>query len=222
MGPAQAIANHFGRSLSGSTVYQQPFRHWVLTETLPADVLASIVRIPAEVPSTNALEGSQRSEFEGRFFFSPCNRTRYLVCDDVARAFQSIEIIQLIEKYTDINLRKTWLRIEYTQDQAGYYLQPHTDTIDPKRFTLVITLPTALHLEAMGTDLYDTDHSYVSTQPRTINGALAFVPGSETWHGFSKKPIQGIRRSLILNYVGDGWPQTLDLSFPEFRVGQSA
>ena len=222
MGPAQAIANHFGRSLSGSTVYQQPFRHWVLTETLPADVLASIVRIPAEVPSTNALEGSQRSEFEGRFLFSPCNRTRYLVCDDVARAFQSIEIIQLIEKYTDINLRKTWLRIEYTQDQAGYYLQPHTDTIDPKRFTLVITLPTALHLEAIGTDLYDTDHNYVSTQPRTINGALAFVPGSETWHGFSKKPIQGIRRSLILNYVGDGWPQTLDLSFPEFRVGQSA
>ena len=67
MGPAQAIANHFGRSLSGSTVYQQPFRHWVLTETLPADVLASIVRIPAEVPSTNALEGSQRSEFEGQF-----------------------------------------------------------------------------------------------------------------------------------------------------------
>ena len=144
------------------------------------------------------------------------------MCDDVARAFQSIEIIQLIEKYTDINLRKTWLRIEYTQDQAGYYLQPHTDTIDPKRFTLVITLPTALHLEAMGTDLYDTDHNYVSTQPRTINGALAFVPGSETWHGFSKKPIQGIRRSLILNYVGDGWPQTLDLSFPEFRAGQSA
>ena len=222
MDTAQRIANHFSHSLSRSAVYQRPFRHWVLTGTLPADILASIVRIPAEVPSTNALVGNQRSALGGRFFFSPANRTRYRACDDVARAFQSMEVSHFIERYADTKITNTRLRIEYTQDRDGYYLEPHTDTIDPKRFTLVVTLPRALHLEAMGTDLYDNDHSHVSTQPRTINGGLAFVPGSQTWHGFSKKPIDGIRRSLVVNYVGNGWPQTLDLSFPELMAGQSS
>jgi hypothetical protein len=165
------------------------------------------------------LVGTQRSELEGRFFFSPTNRSLFPVCDDVARAFQSKKVSQFIEKCADIKLTNTRLRIEYTQDCHGYYLEPHTDSIDPKRFTLVVTLPRALHLEAMGTDLYDNDHIYVSTQPRTIRGGLAFVPSSQTWHGFAKKPINGIRRSLIVNYVGEGWPQTLDLSFPELLFG---
>jgi len=165
------------------------------------------------------LVGTQRSELEGRFFFSPTNRSLFPVCDDVARAFQSKKVSQFIEKCADIKLTNTQLLIKYTQDCHGYYLEPHTDSIDPKRFTLVVTLPRALHLETMGTDLYDNDHIYVSTQPRTIRGGLAFVPSSQTWHGFAKKPINGIRRSLIVNYVGEGWPQTLDLSFPELLVG---
>ena len=73
----------------------------------------------------------------------------------------------------------------------------------------------------MGTDLYDTDHNYVSTQPKTISGGLAFVPDTQTWHGFEKKQIEGIRRSLIVNYVGEGWPQIIDLSYPELMVGHS-
>lgn len=189
MSPAQRISNHLSRSLSRRTVYQHPFRHWVLTESLPPDVLDSIVEIPFEAPSTKSLVGTQRSELEDRFFFSPTNRSLFPVCDDVAWAFQSKKVSQFIEKRADIKLTNTRLRIEYTQDCDGYYLEPHTDSIDPKRSTLVVTLPRALHLEAIGTDLYDNDHIYVSTQPRTISGGLAFVPSSQTWHGFAKKPI---------------------------------
>ena len=141
--------------------------------------------------------------------------------DFSSRAIQSLKGIQAVEACADVILKNTQLRIEYTQDCDGYFLEPHTDTIDPKRFTLVVTLPRVPHLEAMGTDLYDTDHTYVSTQPKTISGGLAFVPDTQTWHGFEKKQIEGIRRSLIVNYVGEGWPQTIDLSFPELMVGHS-
>ena len=176
MDPVDRITNNFIRSLSKSSVYQYPFRHWVLANSLPLEVLESIIRISVEAPSTEALVGTQRSEFEGRFFFSPNNRSVFRVCDDVARAFQSLKVIQAIEACADIKLTNTQLRIEYTQDCDGYFLEPHTDTIDPKRFTLVVTLPRVPHLEAMWTDLYDTDHTYVSTQPKTISGGLAFVP----------------------------------------------
>ena len=221
MDPVDRISNNFIRSLSKSTVYQYPFRHWVLANSLPLEVLESIIQISVEAPSTETLVGTQRSEFEGRFFFSPNNRFIFPVCDEVARAFQALKVIQAIEACADIKLTNTQLRIEYTQDCDGYFLEPHTYTIDPKIFTLVITLPRAPHLEAMGTDLYDTDHNYVSTQPKTISGGLAFVPDTQTWHGFEKKQIEGIRRSLIVNYVGEGWPQTIDLSFPELMVGHS-
>ncbi|SVB75503.1 uncharacterized protein METZ01_LOCUS228357, partial [marine metagenome] len=96
MSPAQRIANHFRRSLSRSSIYQHPFQHWVLTESLPPDVLDSIVEIPVEAPSTKALVGTQRSELEGRFFFSPTNCSLFPVCDDVARAFQSKKVSQFI------------------------------------------------------------------------------------------------------------------------------
>ena len=107
--PVDRISNNFIRSLSKSTVYQYPFRHWVLANSLPPEVLESIVRISVEAPSTEALVGTQRSEFEGRFFFSPNNRFIFPVCDDVARAFQSLKVIQAVEACADIKLKNTQL-----------------------------------------------------------------------------------------------------------------
>ena len=69
MDPVDRITTNFIRSLSKSSVYQYPFRHWVLANSLPLEVLESIIRISVEPPSTEALVGTQRSEFEGRFFF---------------------------------------------------------------------------------------------------------------------------------------------------------
>lgn len=38
-----------------------------------------------------------------------------------------------------------------------------------------------------------------------MNSGLLFVPGKDTWHGFEKRPIHGLRRTLIVNYVDDSW-----------------
>ncbi len=47
---------------------------------------------------------------------------------------------------------------------------------------------------------------------------MIFVPGSDTWHGFEKRPIAGVRRSVILNYVTDEWRAREQLSYPEAPV----
>ena len=34
---------------------------------------------------------------------------------------------------------------------------------------------------------------------------MVFIPGSNTYHGFEKRPIKGVRTSLIINYVTNEW-----------------
>jgi len=41
------------------------------------------------------------------------------------------------------------------------------------------------------------------------------VPGDNTYHGFEKRPIEGVRISLIINYVTDEWRAREQLAFPE-------
>jgi hypothetical protein len=50
--------------------------------------------------------------------------------------------------------------------------------------------------------------------PGTENRGLVFVPGEATWHGFAKRPIFGVRRLLIVNYVKPEWRSRHELAFP--------
>jgi hypothetical protein len=47
---------------------------------------------------------------------------------------------------------------------------------------------------------------------------MVFVPADNTWHGFEKRGIEGVRRSAILNYVTHDWRAREQLSFPERPV----
>jgi len=47
---------------------------------------------------------------------------------------------------------------------------------------------------------------------------MVFVPADNTWHGFEKRRIEGVRRSVILNYVTHDWRAREQLSFPESPV----
>ena len=47
---------------------------------------------------------------------------------------------------------------------------------------------------------------------------MIFVPSNNTWHGFEKRPIHGVRRSIIVNYVTDAWRAREQLAFPHSPV----
>jgi hypothetical protein len=47
---------------------------------------------------------------------------------------------------------------------------------------------------------------------------MVFVPADNTWHGFERRPIEGVRKSVILNYVTAEWRAREQLSFPQAPV----
>jgi hypothetical protein len=44
---------------------------------------------------------------------------------------------------------------------------------------------------------------------------MVFVPSNGTFHGFEKRPIKGVRISVIINYVTNEWRAREQLSFPD-------
>jgi hypothetical protein len=111
----------------------------------------------------------------------------------------------------------TFLRLEYAQDVDGFWLQPHTD-LGVKKFTCLIYLSDGAGHETLGTDIYETPERHFSVSPFKRGGAMAFVPGDNTWHGFEKRRIEGVRRSVILNYVTHEWRDRGQLSYPDRPV----
>ena len=94
----------------------------------------------------------------------------------------------------------TFLRLEYAQDVDGFWLEPHTD-LGVKKFTCLIYLSDGPGHDTLGTDIYWSRERHFGVSPFKRGAAMVFVPGDDTWHGFEKRPIEGVRRSVILNYV---------------------
>ena len=44
---------------------------------------------------------------------------------------------------------------------------------------------------------------------------MIFVAGPNTWHGFDKRPIDGVRRLMEINYVAPSWRDRDQLCFPD-------
>ncbi|MFY7958508.1 MAG: 2OG-Fe(II) oxygenase, partial [Elsteraceae bacterium] len=124
------------------------------------------------------------------------------------------------ETLCGVSLAGGYLRVEYCLDSKGFWLEPHTD-IGAKLFTHLIYLSTGPGSEAWGTDLLRPDGELVARAPATPNSGLIFIPASDSWHGFAPRPIEGVRRTLIVNYVREEWRARHELCFPEQPVGRA-
>ena len=111
----------------------------------------------------------------------------------------------------------TYVRVEYAQDIDGFWLKPHTD-IGVKMFTMLIYMSDDPRHADLGTDIYADENTHVGRSPFEPNSAMIFVPSKNTWHGFEKRPIEGVRRSIIVNYVTNDWRAREQLAFPQEPV----
>ena len=125
--------------------------------------------------------------------------------------------MRLIHEAFGAPIDDTFVRLEYAQDVDGFWLQPHTD-LGVKKFTCLIYLSEGPGHDKLGTDIYETPEKHFGVSPFKRGGAMIFVPGDNTWHGFEKRPIEGVRRSVILNYVTHDWRAREQLSYPESPV----
>jgi hypothetical protein len=135
------------------------------------------------------------------------------VCKAFNEAFQSKAVTDRIEEHFGTNLDGSYLRVEIAQDTDGFWLEPHTD-LGVKLFTMLLYTSKDPSHAALGTDIYDADKSHVGRSPFESNGALVFVPSNITYHGFEKRKIDGVRKSVIINYVTNEWRAREQLAYP--------
>jgi hypothetical protein len=214
---ADDIVRSFIESIDSGKRSDQPYRHWLISNCLPRDTVDDVIALPFEAPSLDGVSGKRELHNNTRKYFDVDNRTHFPVCEAVAQAFQGKRVTRHIEKAFGTNLKGTYLRIEFAQDIDGFWLEPHTD-LGVKSFTLLLYLSKDPSHKDLGTDIYDGDKRHFGRSPFASNAAMIFVPSNNTYHGFEKRPIKGVRTSLIINYVTNEWRAREQLSFPEAPI----
>lgn len=198
---------------------ERPYTHWILDDFLPEASARAVIDLPFPAPVIDDTGGKRDTHNSTRVFFSRESQAMYPVCAAISQALQHPDAVATIRDVTGADLDGSSLRIEYAQDRNGFWLEPHTD-IGPKRITILhylIDLPGA---ETLGTDIYEDDEAktHFGSSPSAFNQAMIFLPARNTWHGFENRTIPGIRRSLIINYVGPEWRNRQELAFPNDPV----
>ena len=214
---AEEVIKAFIRSVDTAKRSDQPYRNWALQACLPADTVDDILALPFEAPSLDGVSGKRELHNNTRKYFDAENRERFPVCEAVAEAFQDKRVTSHIEKAFGTNLKGTYLRIEFAQDIDGFWLEPHTD-LGVKVFTMLLYLSKDPSHKDLGTDIYDGDKKHFGRSAFSSNGAMIFVPSNNTYHGFEKRKIVGVRTSLIINYVTNEWRAREQLAFPETPI----
>lgn len=214
---ADDIIRAFSQSVADGDRSDQPYAHWILRECLPADTVRDVLELPFPAPSLEGVSGKRELHNNTRKYFDVENREAFPVVEAVSEAFQDKRITDMIAKTFGTNLDGTYLRIEYAQDTDGFWLEPHTD-LGVKSFTMLLYLSDEEGHEELGTDVYDANKMHVGRSPFSPNVALVFVPSDNTYHGFERRPIKGVRKSLIINYVTDEWRAREQLAFPETPI----
>ncbi|MBV8564643.1 MAG: 2OG-Fe(II) oxygenase [Methylobacteriaceae bacterium] len=212
-----AVAASFRAAVAGRQAFDVPYRHWLVENIFPAGVAAELAGLPFAVPQLGGISGKRELHNDQRSYFDAAAMARFPVMRAVAEALQSGEIVRLIHDAFEAPIDDTFLRLEYAQDCDGFWLEPHSD-LGVKKFTCLIYLSDGPGHETLGTDIYWSKERHFGRSPFKQGAAMIFVPAANTWHGFEKRRIEGVRRSVILNYVTHEWRAREQLSFPEQPV----
>lgn len=211
---SEAVVDTLLKSIEASKRNDQPYKHWFLERCLPAGDVETILGLPFPAPELGGVSGKRELHNATRTYFDQENMSKHPVCKSFNDAFQDPRVTGRIETYFGTNLDGSYLRVEYAQDTGGFWLEPHTD-LGVKLFTMLLYMsPDPEHAD-LGTDIYDASKKHVGRSPFVSNGALIFVPSTDTYHGFEPRNIPGVRKSIIINYVTNEWRAREQLAFPD-------
>jgi hypothetical protein len=203
--------------LASAEQSEEPYRHWIWRNVLPEDIIRELSVLPFPKPDLHGVSGKRELHNDSRHYFDAENNKRFPACDKVSRLFQADETVRMLQDFTGADLSNTNVRLEYTLDADCFWLQPHTD-LGVKRITLLLYMPDAPDQEDLGTDVYKDPDTWACRPPFEWNAALGFVPSDNTYHGFEKRDIPRVRRTMILNYVTQDWRAREQLAYPDMPV----
>ena len=211
---SQSIIDSMFKCMETSKRSEQPYRHWFLSQCLPQDATDAIISLPFEAPALDGISGKREVHNATRKYFDQENMGLHPVCKSLNDAFQDPRLTKQIESYFGTKLGGSYLRVEYAQDIDGFWLEPHTD-LGVKVFTMLLYMSNDEQHKELGTDIYDTNKKHLGRSPFQSNAAMVFVPSDITYHGFEPRPIKGVRKSVIINYVTNEWRAREQLAFPD-------
>ena len=214
---AEAVKRSLEASFTGALRHDEPYRHWLLSDVLPPRVASELRHLPFSPPRLDGVSGKRELHNDKRQYFDAANNARFPECAAVAEAFQSPEVVGVIHRSTGLDVSGAYVRLEYAQDVDGFWLEPHTD-LGVKKFTMLIYLSDGPAQADLGTDIYRSPDAWAKRTPFDDNSALIFVPGQDSWHGLERRPIHGVRKSVIMNYVSDDWRAREQLAYPDAPV----
>ncbi len=217
MSCADEIKTSLRQSIQSAGRHEAPYRHWILRGVFPQDVYAELKDMPFPVAELDGVSGTREAHNADRVYFSGTNLDMFENARAAVEAFQDKDTVGLIAKTFGAPIENTFVRIEYAQDTDGFWLKPHTD-IGVKMFTMLVYMSDDPRHKDLGTDIYADPDTHVGRSPFEPNSAMIFVPSDKTWHGFERRPILGVRRSVIVNYVTNAWRARDQLAFPETPV----
>ena len=212
-----AVISSLCAGLANPARFAEPYPHWTVSRVFPPALAEALHHLPFPKAALNGISGKRELHNDTRHYFNAETNARFAVCAAVADAFQSSQVVATIERGTGAELARTYVRLEYAQDIDGFWLEPHTD-LGVKKFTMLIYLSDGAGQDDLGTDLYADRTSWAKRTPFTDNTALVFIPGAGTWHGLERRPLPGVRKSVIMNYVTDDWRARGQLAYPSTPV----
>lgn len=207
------LASHFCRALSQARRDEKPYLHWSLADVFPESQCTGLLTLPIAPAMLGVTDGTRDTYNQTRTFITPLLRSQFPSCATLADALQRPDVARLFQDTLGKPFDGSFLRIEYIQDIDGAWLQPHTDIPD-KLFSMVVYLCTGPEAKDWGTDIYDEQRRWIGRTSAEFNTAVIFIPGRNTWHGFDRRPIKGVRRLLEINYVKN-WRDREQLAFPD-------
>lgn len=214
---AAEIARAVITSARAAKRFDAPYPHFLVDNLLPAPVAEALAELPVSAPPLEGVSGRRELHNDTRSYADEENMRRFPVMKAVAEALQSTEVARALADAFEAPIDDTFLRLEYALDTDGFWLEPHTD-LGVKKFTCLIYLSDGPGHETLGTDIYASKEEHTGRTPFIPNSAMVFVPSDRTWHGFEKRPIAGVRKSLILNYVTHDWRAREQLAYPQTPV----
>lgn len=212
----ETIASHFIGALRRCVRLETPYRRWSMTDAFPEALSTAILILPIAPPMLGATDGTRNAYNARRTFFTPDLRSQFPVCENLCQALMRTDVARQFERTLEVDAHGTFVRVEYIQDTDGAWLEPHRD-VPEKIFSMVLYLCTGPNAKDWGTDIYDDDKQSVGRSSAEFNSAAIFKAGRNTWHGFDKRPIVGVRRLMEINYVRD-WRDRDQLAFPDAPV----
>lgn len=211
---SEAIVNAMLNSIDAAEKTDKPYKYWILSQCLPTDAADTILDLPFPAPDLGGLSGKREVHNATRKYSDQENMEKFPVCKALNDAFQDPRLTEKISRTFGTNLDGSYLRVEFAQDTDGFWLEPHTD-LGVKLFTMLLYMSKDPGHADLGTDIYDTEKKHVGRSPFQANGAMVFVPSNITYHGFEPRPIPGVRKSVIINYVTNEWRAREQLAFPD-------